>query len=366
MTDISNNTTMELRKKSLQDNTFLQKLANGPIICAEGYIFELERRGYLQAGSFVPECILKHPDVVRQLHQDFVHAGSDVVVALTYYAHKEKLRIIGKVDLVEKMNKAALHIAKQVADSNGCLFAGDICNTNLWVKGGEKDPELVSKVRSMFTEQVKWAKESGCDYVIAETFGYLEEARIALKVIKEFELPAVVTLAIHQDNLTRDGWTVDNAMKELEKEGADVVGLNCYRGPDTMLPLLEQIIKSVNIPVAALPVPYRTTNDEPTFTSLSDPCLPANVVNGRPFPVALDGKTCSRFEVAEFTKKALDLGVKYFGLCCGAGPHHIRSMAETLGRKPPGSMYSPDMSLHFAFGTDSSLVKDNLDAKGEL
>ena len=62
------------------------------MICAEGYLFELERRGYLQAGAFVPEVVLEHPDRVQALHEEFVHAGSDVVQAFTYYAHREKLR----------------------------------------------------------------------------------------------------------------------------------------------------------------------------------------------------------------------------------------------------------------------------------
>ena len=72
----------------------LDQLAAGPVICAEGYVFELERRGYLQAGAFVPEVVLEHPEAVTQLHRDFVHAGSDIVEALTYYAHREKLRVI--------------------------------------------------------------------------------------------------------------------------------------------------------------------------------------------------------------------------------------------------------------------------------
>ncbi|HET7096712.1 MAG TPA: homocysteine S-methyltransferase family protein, partial [Casimicrobiaceae bacterium] len=76
--------------------SLLDRLDKGPVICAEGYVFELERRGYLQAGAFVPEVVLEHPEVVTQLHRDFVHAGSDVVEALTYYAHREKLRIIGR------------------------------------------------------------------------------------------------------------------------------------------------------------------------------------------------------------------------------------------------------------------------------
>src|SRR5206468_11856560 len=88
-----------------------ERLAAGPVICAEGYLFEFERRGYLQAGAFVPEVVLEHPDLVEELHRDFVHAGSDVVEAFTYYAHRAKLRIIGREKDLEKINRAALRIA---------------------------------------------------------------------------------------------------------------------------------------------------------------------------------------------------------------------------------------------------------------
>src|SRR5881296_4243636 len=86
----------------------LERLVVGPVICAEGYLFEFERRGYLQAGAFVPEVVLEHPDLVAQLHREFVHAGSDVVEAFTYYAHREKLRVIGREKDLQKINKQAL------------------------------------------------------------------------------------------------------------------------------------------------------------------------------------------------------------------------------------------------------------------
>src|ERR1700682_2804981 len=104
--------------------SLLERLDQGPVICAEGYLFELERRGYLQAGAFVPEVVLEHPEVVRQLHRDFVHAGSDVVEAFTYYAHREKLRLIGKPQLLEAINRQALTIASEVAQESGTLLAG--------------------------------------------------------------------------------------------------------------------------------------------------------------------------------------------------------------------------------------------------
>lgn len=331
----------------------LDRLAGGPVICAEGYLFEFERRGYLQAGAFVPEVVLEHPDLVAQLHREFVHAGSDVVEAFTYYAHRAKMRLIGKEHLLETINRQALDIARGVAAESGALFAGDICNTNVFV-GDDASRTLV---RAMFEEQVGWAVDAGVDYIIGETFSWGEEALIALDVIKQTGLPAVITLSIHQDPATREGWTVADACKRLDDAGAAVVGLNCIRGPRTMLPLIAEIRQAVKGYVAALPVPYRTHETEPTFQSLHDP-EGAPSPDGRSFPTGLDPFTCTRFDIAEFARAARDIGVSYFGVCCGAGPHHIRGLAEALGRTPPASRYSADMSKHAYLGSDPSLKKE--------
>jgi len=332
----------------------LERLQAGPVICAEGYLFEFERRGYLQAGAFVPEVVLEHPDLVAQLHREFVHAGSDVVEAFTYYAHREKLRLIGKEHLLEEMNRQALAIAKAVALESGALFAGDICNTNVFV-GDEASRRTV---RAMFEEQVGWAVDAGVDYIIGETFSWGEEALIALDVIKQAGKPAVITLAAHQQPETREGWSPAEACRRLEERGADVVGLNCSRGPQTMLPLLKEIRAAVTGHVAALPVPYRTDEQEPSFQSLRDPATPAPP-GGRPFPTALDPFTCTRYEIADFAREAWELGIRYLGVCCGAGPHHIRGMAEALGRTPPASRYTADMSNHAYLGTNPRLKKEN-------
>src|SRR5262245_62637823 len=110
----------------------LERLASGPVICAEGYLFEFERRGFLQAGAYVPEVVLERPDLVESLHREFVHAGSDVVESFTYYAHRAKLKIVGREKDLETINRMALRIAKKVARSTGTLLAGDICTTSIY------------------------------------------------------------------------------------------------------------------------------------------------------------------------------------------------------------------------------------------
>jgi betaine-homocysteine S-methyltransferase len=345
-----------------ESKNLLERLAAGPVICAEGYVFELERRGYLQAGAFVPEVVVEHPEALIQLHRDFVHAGSDIVEACTYYAHREKMRIIGREGDLERINKAALQIAKKVADETGTMLAGDICNTNAY---DPKDPASHKAVRAMFEEQVQWAVDAGVDFIVGETFSYAQEALIALDVIKQAKKIAVMTLAMHQADVTRENWTVADSCKKLEQAGADVVGLNCIRGPKTMMPLLSEIRAAVKCPVAALPVPYRTSPKEPSFQSLTDAGW-TGVPGSRPFPIALDPLTCNRFEIGEFGKEALAMNIRYLGVCCGAGPHHIRALAEAVGKRPPASRYSADMSKHAFLGTDKQLKKVNQEYARQL
>lgn len=328
--------------------TLLERLAAGTVLVAEGYLFECERRGYLQAGAFVPEVVLEHPEVVTQLHRDFVHAGSDVVEAFTYYGHREKLRVIGREDILEPLNRQALEIAKEVARESGTLLAGNISNSTIY----RPEPDSEREVREIFTEQVGWALDAGVDYIIGETFSADGEAIVACEVIKESGLPAVITFvpdfSDEHRHHTREGWSAAETCRRLEDAGADVVGLNCCIGPRTMLPYLAGIVQSVSVPVAALPVPYRTHYGEPAMQSLTDPSS-----GRRPFPVALDPFTCTRYEVADFALLAREMGVRYLGLCCGAGPHHIRAMAEALGDTPPASRYSPDMTKHYAYAEEA-------------
>jgi betaine-homocysteine S-methyltransferase len=335
--------------------TLNERLNNEGVICAEGYLFELERRGYLQAGTFVPEVALDHPEALAQLHRDFVRAGSDIVQAFTYNGHREKMRIIGKEDLLEPLNRQALSVAAAVAgefDDQPPLVAGNISNSNIF------DPtDAASKraVEAMFEEMVGWAVDARVDVIIAETLYFHEEADIALKVIKRAGLDAVVTLGLMGEHRMLDGPSVEEACARLADAGADVVGMNCFRGPETMLPYLQRIRDRVTGHVAALPVPYRTTDANPTFFNLKVDCTHCRVPHETAFPTALDPYLCNRYEIRAFAETAWAMGIRYLGVCCGAAPIHIREVAEALGRHPPASRYSPDMSKHFLFGSDPSL-----------
>ncbi len=332
----------------------LDKLENDVVLVAEGYLFELERRGYLKAGPFVPEAVLKFPNAVRDLHTEFMRMGSDVVVAFTYYGHRSKMKSVGLEDQLETLNIKAVELAKKVADTHKGLTAGNICNT--WEYDSSHTEASERKIRAIFSEQVQWAIQGGVDFIVAETFSHLGEALIALEVIKAAGLAAVVTFTPATAQ-SCDGYSWAKACRILEENGADVVGLNCGRGPQTMLPILEDIRQAVSGHVAALPVPYRTDNKSPSFFDLQ-------LSDGQiAFPVALDPFVLTRYEMADFAVRAREMGINYIGICCGAGPHHVRAMAEALGRQVPASEYSPDMALHPILGDETSQKKAYIECR---
>ena len=338
----------------------IERLNDGPVICAEGFLFEVEKRGYLAAGEFVPMVALEHPEALENLHKDFQHAGSDIVQAFTYNGHREKMRVIDKEELLEPLNRAALKIAKKIADNpidggEPNLMSGNISNSNIWEQDDKKSH---IEVERMFNEMVEGAVDEGADLIMGETFYYAEEAYKALEVIKKSGLPAVINIAPMAENIMRDGVSIVDTCKELEQRGADVVGMNCFRGPATMLPYLKEIRKAISCHMAALPLPFRTTEENPTFFNLPDNngCT-CHAPHGRTFPTALDPLYCNRYEMRAFFEEVNKIGIKLLGVCCGATPMHQREVAEAVGLIVPASKYREKMANHFMYGTNERIAK---------
>lgn len=269
-----------------------------------------------------------------------LHCDQLCFVFSQYATHRQGLKLIGKEDKVEKYNRVALQIAREVADDTGTLFAGGVSNTNLFYDKSIADP--ATEIRAMFEEQVRWAKEAGVDYVIGETFTHYREAEIALEVITSFDLPAVITFAVLGRNsdgvfATPDGVPLTKACQQILEKGATLVGTNCYRGPDTMMEVVREIVKVVPPEkVCALPIVYRTSPEEPTFRDLTDKVCPEN---NPVYPHGLSAFFVSEIEIAKFTKTCVDLGLKYLGLCCGNTGNYMRTMTEAVGRTTILSKY---------------------------
>jgi betaine-homocysteine S-methyltransferase len=241
-------------------------------------------------------------------------------------------------------------------------MAGNISNSNIYDPG---DPATADGVRAMYREMCTWAAEEGAELILAETMYYFEEARIALEEIHGAGLPAIVNVAVFRDGALRDGVKPGEACRRLADAGAEVVGVNCFRGPATLLPIMEEVAEAVgNTPKCAMPVAHRTTPEHPTFFNLPDEENTADLPGDRTFPDALEAKLHNRYEMADFARRAAELGYQVIGVCCGGSVIHHRAVAEALGKEPYLARYSPDMSKHFLYGSDPSLKKHNVEFGG--
>ncbi len=308
---------MEGERQVMAKQGILERLKDGIVLGDGGYLLELEKRGWVQAGPFTPEVVLRRPEAVKELHTEFKAAGAEVLQALTFYASRDKLATVGLEGKLEDMNRQAVRLAREVAGDD-CLVAGNISLTWKYEQGSAAASDVV---RQTFDEQLAVQTQAGVDFVIGETYSWLGEALLAVECGKKTGLPTMVTVCFENQDLTSDGKTAADCAKALVDAGADIVGINCLRNPENTLPLMEQMRKAVKVPLACQPVAYRTPKDTPDFTSLPE------------FPFELDVLQLSRKEMADYARRARDLGIGYIGSCCGTVPTHVREMARALGKQ---------------------------------
>ena len=297
----------------------LERLAAGVVLGDGGYLLELEKRGYVRPGPFTPEAVLEHPHALIELHREFLHAGVDVLQALTFYASEDKLATVGLAGKVEEINRQAVRLARQVANEGDALVAGNLCLT--WAYD-PSDPDSPARTRALLDRQVQVQAEEGVDFFIGETFVWLGEALIALEAAKASGLPTMITMGFETEPVSREGHSPAECARQLEAAGADIVGINCLRNPEYTLPLMAEVVEAVSCYTACQPVAYRTPSDQPNFTVLPE------------FPNALDPLQLTRADMADYAIKARAMGVNYIGSCCGSVAEHVRAMAKALGKLP--------------------------------
>ena len=295
----------------------LERLAKGVVLGDGGYLLELEKRGYVQAGPFTPEVSLTHPSALEELHREFLLAGAEVLQTLTFYASEDKLATVGLAGKAEEINRAAVRIARKVAAEGDALVAGNLSLT--WAY----DPAVAGsadRVRELFDRQLGPMVDEGVDFVIAETFTWLGEALIAAERIAAAGLPAMVTMAFEHEPRTYEGHGPAECARRLSDAGAAIVGVNCLRGPEQTLPLMREMREAVSGFVGCQPTAYRTPAHQHDFTALPE------------FPVALDPLQLTRAEMGAYAAEAREIGVNYIGSCCGSVASHVRAMAKALGK----------------------------------
>lgn len=303
-------------------------LKSGVVLGDGGYLIELERRGYVDSGSgrekvgtgrgsgqFTPEVAIENPDALRELHREFLKAGSQVLQALTFFGTREKLNRAGYGADTEKINFAAVKLAKEVAGGRA-LVAGSVSRTQLTEREGMAS---LDKSRDHIAEQIRLLKEAGVDFLILETFFHLAEMKVALECAGRAGLPAVATMSF-RPLITKcsDDKTPAECARAMTDLGAVAVGANCEQDPKRMLPLLREMRGATSLPLAAQPAAFRTTDQVHSFTK-----LPA-------FPDELETIQISRREFVEFGKLARSEGIGYAGGCCGCNAAYIKALAAGL------------------------------------
>lgn len=300
----------------------LEKLNAGEVLVGDGGMTHaLEKRGYVKAGPYTPECTVEHPDAVRQLHREFVRAGADVIQAFTFSMDDDMDSSEAKHGAI-KINQAACELAKSVAQEAGVFFAGSICQTaSLYSQGAGK--ETVTK---KFREQIGIFIRNDVDLIIAEFFANVEEAEWAVEVMKSTGKPTAVTLCIGPDGDSNDVPAGECAVR-LARAGADIIGINCRFDSNITLMaigLMKDAVGKEGLKphLMAQPAGYHT----PDADRMGCPHLPES-------PFALESRFVTRWDVHKYARRAYDMGVRFIGGCCGFEPYHIRAIAEELAHE---------------------------------
>ena len=305
-------------------------LTHGVTLGDGGYLIELERRGYVDSGSgrekvgtgrgsgqFTPEVAIEHPEALRELHREFLGAGSQVLQALAFFGTREKLNRAGYGADTERINTAAVKIAREVAGENA-LVAGSVSRTQLTEREGMSS---LDKSRDHLAEQIRLLKDAGVDFLILETFFHLAEMKVALKCAAEAGLPALATMSFRPlISQCTDGHTPAECARVMAAEGALAVGANCEQEPTRMLALLREMREASPVPLAAQPAAFRTTDACHCFTR-----QPA-------FPDDLETIQVSRREFDDFGRLAQAEGIGFLGGCCGCNAAYIRALADGLSQ----------------------------------
>lgn len=314
--------------------SILERLNAGETILGDGgFVFALEKRGYVKAGPWTPEVVMEEPAAVKQLHREFMRAGSDVMQTFTFYASDDKLENRGNTAkgqfTCRGINESACDIAREVADEGeNVLVAGGICQTPSYLSGATKE-----EVQRMFEDQLECFTAKKVDFMIAEYFEHIEETEWAIESCLKTGLPVAANMCIGPDG-DLHGHSAEECAKRMAQAGAHIVGVNCHFDPFVCLEAMKKIKKGLEeggflgkVHMMVQPLGFHTPDaGKQGFIDLPE------------FPFALEPRICTRFDMARFAREAYDLGVRYIGGCCGFEPYHIRAVAEELsaerGRRP--------------------------------
>ena len=269
----------------------------------------LVSRGAPAEGPRSPNSVAA-PDLVREIHDDYVAAGSQVLSTNTWDANRAKLSRFDWADSLEKINRAAVRLARAAAEGEYVYVAGSVGPLGQLVK--PYGPLTRLHVRELFTEQIRILLEEGVDLLSFETFSSTLEATEALRAARALseEIPIAASMTFLADGKTSFGEDATDALRALVSAGADVVGMNCTVGPQEAFENFSRVAGAVDVPVSVRP--------------------------NAGYPWVVSGRTVYPATPDYFRQSARDLlraGAALVGGCCGTAPEHIVAMAREVAGK---------------------------------
>jgi len=256
------------------------------------------------------ELNIAAPDLVREVHAEYVAAGADIIETNSFGATRHKLQPYGLESKLREINIAAAHLAREAADGKA-LVAGAMGPLGIRIE--PFGPTSFDEARAMFREQAEALLEGGVDLFILETFSEVPVIEQAIKAIKEVcDLPIVAQMTIQMDGKTVFGDAPEAFTAKLDELGVDVIGLNCGMGPNHVLNALEKMRAVTSKRLSAQP----------------NAGLPRDV-QGRQFYMG------SPEYMAEFSRRFVQAGAKFVGGCCGTTPTHIKLISTAIRADSP-------------------------------
>ncbi|MEJ7622796.1 MAG: bifunctional homocysteine S-methyltransferase/methylenetetrahydrofolate reductase [Pyrinomonadaceae bacterium] len=251
------------------------------------------------------ELNIAAPDLVREVHDEYVAAGADIIETNTFGATRHKLQPYGLESKLREINIAAARLARASAGDRA-LVAGAIGPLGLRIE--PYGPTSFDEAKEIFKEQAEALLEGGVDLFILETFSELAVIEQAIRAVRELtDLPIVAQMTIQMDGNTVFGTTPEAFTVKLDELGVDVIGLNCGMGPTHVLTALEKMRAVTAKGLSAQP----------------NAGLPRDV-QGRQFYMG------SPEYMATFAKRFVQAGAKFVGGCCGTTPTHIKLIADAI------------------------------------
>ncbi|MDH5681144.1 MAG: homocysteine S-methyltransferase family protein, partial [Spirochaetota bacterium] len=197
------------------------------------------------------EINLSDPKMVQDIHREYKSAGADFLTTNTFGGNYFRLKVHGLEEKLELINSTGVRLAREVAGED-LFVAGSMGPLSVTIEPYGMTSE--SDAKNAFAEQAKILDKSGVDFFILETFLYLHEILIAIKAIREVSsLPIVAQLTITNEGTTIIGEQPEKFAIELDRAGADVIGINCSGGPKSILEGIEKMVKHSKKPIIAQP-----------------------------------------------------------------------------------------------------------------